>query len=185
MPERNVPPCVHALPLLLLLLAGCAPRGSAGAAPPPPTETRVQRGSDVILIRNEGGRVEAEVGAPLLRVWEALGATYEALEIPLETIEPAQGKVASPRFRARRIAGERMSHWVDCGGSMTGPRADSYLVRLTVTTTLRPAGDDATRLLTSVDATARPADVSGNEIHCSSKGTLGEAIAERVRARVG
>ena len=172
-----------ALAALLPVLA-CAPPASSGDLAPAEVESRVSDGADSFLIRNETSLVEGEVEAPLPRVWSALRETYESLDLPAGAVEDAAGRLSSGRHRARRVGGQRMSRWLDCGQSMTGPRADTWEVYLSVTSSVAPAGGDVTRLATTLEASARPADVSGNEVHCSSKGTLEAAIADGVRERV-
>lgn len=169
-----------------LLASACAAPSSPADRPPAPqeVETRVEEGAASAILRTRASALDAEIDAPLDRTWEALRATYEAMDIPLGTFEPAEGQLGSPRFRARRIGGERMSRWVDCGSGINGPRADTYQVHPVVTSWVRPAGAGATTLTTVVQATARPVDVSGSEVQCRSRGRLEEAIASAVQERV-
>ena len=84
----------------------------------------------------------------------------------------------NPTARSRRIGGQRMSRYFECGqGAMGRPRADEYDVTYSIFSWLVTNEDGKTVLLTELDGSARPSSVSSNPIHCSSKGTLEERIA--------
>lgn len=112
--------------------------------------------------------------------WGVLGHTYDQLGIPIEYADPGSSGLGNPGFLARRIDGDRMAAFLDCGSDFAGPLANQHDITLTVVTTLAPAGPESTEVTTLVDAWCRPRAVSGNQLHCTSKGVLERRIAESV-----
>jgi hypothetical protein len=88
-------------------------------------------------------------------------------------------------FTARNLDGERMSHYLDCGRSNSGPRANLYDVTLTISTRVADSPDSEAVLATTVDAWAKPRMTNGNPVHCLSKTTLEQRLAEVVAERLG
>jgi hypothetical protein len=106
---------------------------------------------------------------------------YEILRIPEAGADPEKKAFGNLEFRARRIEGERLSRYIDCGmGATAVPNADSYQVTMSVLTRLAPAEDGGTVVETTVDANGKPRNVSGNPVHCQSIGTLETRVAELV-----
>jgi len=113
--------------------------------------------------------------------WTALAAVYEQLEIPVSVSDSMRWLVGNARVQARRIGGERISRYLECGqASMGRPRADQYEVTYSIFSRLQQEQDGRTILVTELDASARPSSVSTNPVHCSSKGTLEVRIADLV-----
>ncbi len=175
---------------LLALLApiwgwGCASSGSSSEedAMPTPAQTRsVVRidGYRPVEIFNEPGigmrTIDAEVGM----AWRVLGGVYEQLGIPVAQSDPNGRQLGNPGYLARRVDGERMNSVVDCGSDFSGPLANQYDITLTVITKLTAKGPENTQVVTVMDAYGRPRAVSGNSIHCTSRGVLEMKIAQKV-----
>lgn len=70
-----------------------------------------------------------------------------------------------------------MGRYLDCGNSLTGPRANEYDVALSIVTRVNPVSSDSTVIETTLDANARPRATSGSSVHCISKGELETRIA--------
>jgi hypothetical protein len=84
-----------------------------------------------------------EVPFPAARTWAAVLATYEALKLPSEVRDSANGRVETGVFHRRGdIGGKQISTYLSCGVGITGPYADSYRVYMIVTTTIVPRGPD-------------------------------------------
>jgi hypothetical protein len=95
--------------------------------------------------------------------------------------DPVTRRLGNPTVRGRRIGGERLSRYFECGQALLGrPLADQYDVTYSIFSSLAEAGDGRVVLVTELDGSARPASVSTNPIHCESKGTLEQRIADMV-----
>ena len=113
-------------------------------------------------------------------VWSLLPSVFERLQIETSVVDPGSLIIGNPGYRAGRVEGRRLSTYLDCGSGLTGPRADLYLVTLQWMVQLGSAPNGGTMVTTSMDAYARPRDVSGNNLHCVSKGTLERRIEELI-----
>lgn len=125
---------------------------------------------------------EDTIGAPLDAVWNALPGAYVQLDIPLASVNPDARLLGNDGFRAQgRLGEERISSYIHCGRTMTGSIADEADVFFVVLTQLQEVDAGRTRVVTLVDATARPSATSGNSVRCSSRGRLERALHRRVR----
>ncbi len=170
---------------MVLALAACGACASSGQGAPragPETVSRVfTPGGGGAEMYNEPGVGSRLVDAPLDSVWLALPRVYELLGIPDAGADPQQMMFGNLGYRARRVEGERLSKYVDCGmGTTAVPNADQYRVTLSVFTRLTPGDDGGTMVVTTVEATGKPRAVSGNPVYCQSKGTLEARVAELV-----
>lgn len=138
-----------------------------------------------IEITNEASVRVQTIPAASDVAWGVLGGIYAQLDIPVVASDPSTMTLGNPGYTARRVGGDRMSTFVDCGDNLTGARADQYNVTLTVMTALTAKGPESTELLTMVDAYGKPRSVSGNSIHCPSRGTLERRIAQLVAEALG
>ena len=117
--------------------------------------------------------------------WSVLGGVYAQLDIPVETSDPRTMQIGNLGYSARRVGGDRMNTFVDCGSDLSGPLANLFEITLTVTTKLTSKGEDGTEVLTVVDAWGKPRAVSGNPVHCQSRGVLELRIAQEVAEALG
>jgi hypothetical protein len=150
-------------------------------------------GESVRVISRAGGaplevRTAAEtitpysLEAPADQVWQVLPQVYEKYGIELSLLDPERKMIGNTRFRPRRIDGTRLSQFFECGRGMTAtPNADRYDVTVFLVTTVREDDPETSTLLTEVNASAKPRDVSGSTVHCASKGTVELRIADAVR----
>ena len=169
--------------LAIAAVGACAAR-DPNVAPPPQTVTPVTitgsgGGIGSTEIRNDPRVVVRTIPAPLDAVWDALPKVYQTLDIPQAGADPGAKLFGNPQFRPRRIAGERMSAYLDCGAGFTAvPKADEYEVTISVLTRLTPDDYGGTVAATTVTATAKPRAESGNPVYCASKGTLETRVTE-------
>ena len=134
----------------------------------------------------EGSTSSHVIAAPGEDVWTALQVVYEELEIPLEVVNLARGYMGNPDFSPRRIGGQRLSRFLDCGYGVTAtPRADDYRVTMGVITRVGAAEGGGSSLVTELVANAEPRDVSGAAVQCTSKGRLETMIVEMVEEKLG
>jgi hypothetical protein len=78
-----------------------------------------------------------------------------------------------------------MSTYFDCGTGLGGPNADRYEVTIYMMVQLLGPLAQGTMVRTVVDAFAKPRDVSGNAVHCVSKGVLERRVVELMTETVG
>lgn len=138
-------------------------------------------GMGVTELHDDGRAAAHRVAFAPDSVWGVMPEVYERLGVPGHGAVPAERLYGARNFRARRIEGERLSAFVDCGtGPTATPRADEYDVRMTVVTRVLDSGDGGSRIETTVEAAARPRGVSGNAVDCASRGALESRIATLV-----
>src|SRR6266567_7498639 len=76
-------------------------------------------------------------------------------------------------FKSRTLGSHRMSEFVDCGQSMTGPKADSYRIYMTLLTTIDSDGSGGTKMETTFFPLGQ--DIAGgstDRMPCGSTGHL-------------
>ncbi|UCC26175.1 MAG: hypothetical protein JSU98_03535 [Gemmatimonadales bacterium] len=172
---------------LCLLLASCASSGQDGTGASdvaPDTRRRLNVGQTTIEMYNQAGIESRNLPAAVRDVWPVLEGVYAELEIPVTLIDPATWEFGNPAFQPRRVAGERLNSFIDCGSNFSGPLANLYEVDMSVVTKLVPVSD-STQVVTVVDAFARPRTTSGNQVHCQSREVLERRIIRLVAGRLG
>ncbi|MDE2752460.1 MAG: hypothetical protein OXI83_07790 [Gemmatimonadota bacterium] len=177
--------------LLATAAAGCASGGGGGsnedAAPLPPERRNVLRvaGYQAVEMYNEAGVGVRTLDVAAATVWSVVGGVYAQMEIPVEQSDPRLMQLGTPGYAARRIEGDRMNTFIDCGSNLAGPMANQYDITLSVVTRLTSKGPESTEILTMIDAYGRPRAVSGNPIHCQSRGVLEQRVAQRIAEALG
>ena len=134
-------------------------------------------------LENRSAVLTDTIPASLATTLRAVGGTYETLEIPVTRVVDAENRLETRNARVSRLGGERLSRFLDCGQGISGQRADSYRVSITLLTSVHTTEDGRSRLVADFDATARPRDHSGSEVYCSSRGTLERLLVDQVRTR--
>jgi hypothetical protein len=82
------------------------------------------------------------------------------------------------------IAGVRMSKYVGCGSSETGPTADSYRVTMSIISRVTPTSDGS-RIDTQLTAFAQDPGTSKGALSCTSLGALEQRIHALTAKHVG
>lgn len=176
---------------LAVTAAGCASGSGGGSdddrAPLPEQRRNVLRvaGYQPVEIYNEAGVGVRTLEMAAATVWGVVGGVYAQMEIPVEQADPRAMQLGTPGYSARRIERDRMNAFIDCGSDLAGPLANQYDITLAVMTRLTAKGPESTEILTMVDAYGRPRAVSGNPIHCQSRGELEKRIAQRIAEALG
>lgn len=171
--------------------AGCASGGGGGSnegtAPLPPERRNVMRvaGYQAVEMYNQAGVGVRTIDVAAATVWSVVGGVYTQMEIPVEESDPRVMQLGTTGYAARRIEGDRMNTFVDCGSNLAGPMANQYDITLSVVTKLTEKGPESTEILTMIDAYGRPRAVSGNPIHCQSRGVLEQRVAQRIAEALG
>ena len=174
--------------LWILALAGCAsapPRGT-----PAETPGRVIASGDSYDFRIDGasGADRMRIRATPEVAWIGLPGVYEALEIPVAHVDPSSRTLGNQRHQARRrLGGEPMSTYFNCGSTLSGPIATEYEMRISVISQIMPAENPAeAAIVTRVQAAARSRDgSSATDVPCASSGRLEQRIAELLNRSIG
>jgi hypothetical protein len=128
--------------------------------------------------------VAATVAAPPAAVWLAVKKVYLEIEIPVTVENPSARQIGNPNFnKTRTLAGKPMTEWVDCGNGMTGPKAASYRMYISLLTDVIPDGQGGTRVQTTFVPMGQ--DMMGNStdrISCGTTGRFEAFFLERVKA---
>jgi hypothetical protein len=173
--------------LLALATTDCAV-APPNAAPTTVTRLGVERrdgnNPNPIDLRHQPGVGRTTIPASLTSVWSELAGVLGQLEIAISHVDAGAGTIGNTGYRARRVEGEPMSRWLDCGRGPVRANADVYEVTLTVLVQLHPA-DNGTTVQTTVDAYARDRSTSGGSVHCLSWGNLERRVPELVLERLG
>jgi hypothetical protein len=177
------------------LLATTAACGLAAAGPGGSSQTPIfvttPEGRANLNLTHVDPAAANRVNAPPDAVWEALVQVYGALEVPVDVRSDAERGIGVRTWRTRRIAGQRMSRWVDCGAGVAGPYADSYSITLSLLSQVAAAeSGSGSTITTQLRASGRPTGgASGQTLTCLSKGTLEgyivQAVMERLEAASG
>lgn len=174
--------------LPLLLLGACASQTTTVPVGPERTTTvTIEMDNSTRELRLTPTRPathSAIAVVPLERAWQALPEVYAALGLSgAGVISQEQRRFgAGPLTLPRRVNGERVSKFLDCGATVSIPNADAYAVTVQVVTQLAGEGEAGTRVQTVMEAAARPRDTAGNTVDCTSTGALERLIAERLQA---
>lgn len=172
--------------LLLALLGGCA---TARATAEPELPARVIAAGETATFRVTGNE-EAQlysVRANASQVWRALPGVFETLEIPITHID-TNVRLIGNRDHAvsRRLGGEPLHRYLNCGSSMTGPVTRTHLVRLSLLVQVVEGEGDQALVQSLVDAEARSRQgvSGGGPITCGSTGRLEARIAQMLNETV-
>lgn len=173
--------------LAALALGACATATGDETLGAPKVTTVSTTGGATVAIESQpttGGR-SATIAAAPERVWEVLPAVYQGLGVTVGTINPAARVLGNTSLRLnRRLGGEPVSRFVECGTTATGfPIADAYRVEMSVMTGVAPMAPGS-RVETHVNAQAVNPSVSGAPVHCTTTGRLEQLIADRVKAHL-
>jgi hypothetical protein len=176
------------LSLSLIAVVGCA-SASTPIERPATTETvRVSgsgAGNIAMGMAAAAGANVATVNYTVDDVWRILPGVYDSFAIPLSTIQPTEHVIGNSGFNARRRLGNiPLPRLIDCGSTQGGPSAETYDIRLSILTQVRPGESGTTSIATTVDAMGRPVAFSGEYVRCSSTGVLESRIADAVKAQL-
>jgi hypothetical protein len=175
--------------LLVAVASACTPRAPYATEPAGTNlstlgVTSADGRSRSYDLRHQAGVGETTVMGSPSDVWAVLPSVFQQLEIEVTRVDAADAVMGNTGYRARRIEGERVSRFLDCGRGLLRPYADEYDVTLSVTVQLLAGAEQTTRVRTIVDAYARDRSVSSGALHCLSWGSLERRVAELVAERL-
>ena len=172
--------------LIPLLVAACAPNAEIPGARTDRAVVTVQTspgeaGQQLELTRRANiNSVALQVG--VAEAWAALPPIFEALGLPITAADRNAHALSSVQ-RLRRIGDKSVSSYFRCPGPY-GNLASSGDVYVSIQSQILPGdGGTGSTLRTQVDATAR-ASTGGNQVQCSSTGSVQQVIADALTKRL-
>src|ERR1700742_4792946 len=132
--------------LLLGLACGCASGGSTVQAADSPRQPTIFQSAETGTILGEAPHAATiEIAAPPATVWLAVKSVYLEMEIPITVENPGAHQIGNPNFiKSRQMAGQSMVNWVNCGSSMTGEKASTYRMYLSLLSSVNGDGKGGT-----------------------------------------
>jgi hypothetical protein len=154
-------------------LAACASASNQAANPPErvlaTTETGIVRAHEEIAS-------DSTITASPDSTFAAVQAAYQDLGIEIKMMDVATRQIGNRRFtKMYDIGGVRLSKYVGCGSSETGPTADSYRITMSILSRVTPT-PDGSRIDTQLTATAQDPGTSKGALSCTSLGGLEQRI---------
>ncbi|HEX4934122.1 MAG TPA: hypothetical protein VFV33_13125 [Gemmatimonadaceae bacterium] len=175
---QRLRPFVGALLVLMTLTPG------AGAQAP---QARAMLPGIDVPIMLDTMALEFPIAGPRDSIYAALTKVFQELRIPVQTANPKAGLLNNLNADiSRRLGGEPVSRYLDCGRGFSGNNADYYRITLAVSAWVEPATGEPRKLMVAIAASGR--DPSGTRSYysqCTSRGDLEKRIARRVQEIVG
>lgn len=170
---------------LAAALLACAQPDGGTRSPAPEIPARVQIGGAGVfmVVESTGGAGDAvahEVPVRAEGVWRALPRTFDEAGLRgAGVIDASRRTFGYPNaVIPRSVAGTRLSSFLSCGQTPGGDNADVHRVTGSIVAVVRPAAEpDRAVVEVTVDAAARPREVSGGAVRCSSNGRLERLLA--------
>lgn len=173
--------------LVLLALAGCASAGNVPDETTPRQATLYSSPETGMIMAERPRAATAPIAAPPATVWLAVKKVYADLEIPLVVENPSSRQIGNPNFtRTRQFGGRPMAELVDCGSGMTGPKAATYRMYISLLTQVIPDAKGGTTIQTTFVPMGQ--DMSGNSsdrIPCGTTGRFEQYFIEQVKMTLG
>lgn len=168
----------------MLLLAGCA-SAPVGGSDATPKQAAIFTSAETGTIMGERPRaVTAMMPQEPATVWAAVKKVYADMDVPVVVENPAAHQIGNPNFfKSRQMAGQAMSLLVDCGSGMTGPKASTYRIYMSLLTDVSGNAKGGTIVQTTfVPIGQDMAGGSSDRIPCGSTGRLELMFLDRVKA---
>jgi hypothetical protein len=170
--------------LSLIALSACASGGSTSRPDETVRISGVTGTGNLKITSNQYAHV-SRISSPVDKVWLAMPGAFEALSIPISSVDTLTHAIANDGLKLRRVLGKTpLSRFIDCGNTQIGENADSYDVHLTIQVQLKPDEGGNTKLETMFEAMAKPVSFSREYSRCSTRGVLEQRLAEAVKAQL-
>lgn len=168
-----------------LLLAACSTAGPAsmGGGPDVPVSHNPTGTGGEFHIQPDLVVASLEVPAGADKAWPALLTVFDELEIPAREVDLATYTIRNRRWVvSRRVGGQRLSEFLDCGRSASGFNADTHRLQLEIASRIVAQGADRSRVETQIQGIGMNMEgTSNSRVACTSNHQLEFAIAQRVR----
>ena len=171
--------------LSLVTVAACSTAaGSAATTARPDQTVRVMGVGGGTSLTSDPSATHA-LAFSVQQVWLALPGAFDELGVPVQTLDPVKHRIGNEGFTAHhRLKNVPLSRYIDWGTSQMGQNADDYDVRLSFMAQAMPGDGGTTKLITTIDAAARPATYAQDYTQCTSKGNLEARLIELVKAKL-
>jgi len=183
------------IPALALLLTGCAssPDTPAGTADTPYDAPELFRPGDRLAegtisnIQPGVDRVSHGIEASPDAAWDALVQVYRNIGIEIAGQDNGRRVINNPDLRVtRRLGGERLSRYLECGSGSIGGFADRFRIQMNILSQVEESPEGLSTLHTTIQAVGdNPEGTSNTRVPCSSTHQLEHRIAAEVEALVG
>jgi len=132
-------------------------------------------------------RISLGIAASPDAVWEALVQVYGDLGIEIAGANPSTRSLNNPKFVvSRRLGGERLSRYLECGSGSIGGFADHFRIQMNILSQVVAKPDGQSTLHTTIQAIGdNPEGTSNTRVPCSSTQQLERRIAAEVAELVG
>jgi hypothetical protein len=158
---------------MALFLTACATASNQTENPPERVLATMETGT---VRSHDPMATDSTISASPDSAFAALQSAYQDLGIEIKIIDPAGREIGNRRFtKMYDIAGVKMSKYVGCGSSETGPTADSYRITMSIISRVIPA-PEGSRIDTQLTATAQDPGTSKGALSCISLGGLEQRI---------
>jgi hypothetical protein len=174
--------------IILLAVTACASGGATTTNDATPRQATIfSDPSTPTLLAERPRAVGITIAKPPAAVWLAAKKVYSDFEIPLTVENPSTHQMGNADFyKSRQIAGQPMVQFVDCGSGMTGPKASSYRIYMSLLTTIAGDGKGGTTIQTTfVPMGQDVTSGSSDRIVCGSTGRLELLFLDKVKANAG
>ncbi|NUQ21658.1 MAG: hypothetical protein HOQ09_11970 [Gemmatimonadaceae bacterium] len=171
---------------LLVACAACASTATTAGSTAVSANPEVLTDAHGNVLRTTDVAATTTVDAKPTDLLRALVASYDAVGVPADVVDPAQQLVSRTSMTmSRTFKGARLSALFDCGQGQFGPRADDGRVTLSIAS--RVVGSAApVSLTTRVDASVMPNDgAASSRVRCGSRGILEERIRREAFRQLG
>lgn len=172
---------------LLCFVTACASAGNTVEDTTPKQAAIFQSAETGTLLAERPRATAMTVAATASNVWLAVKAVYAELEVPITVENVGAHQLGNANFnRSRAIAGQPMSQLVDCGSGMTGPKAMSYRIYISLLTQVTPNANGTTTVQTTFVPMGQDVSAgSSDRIPCGSTGRFEQLFLDRVKATLG
>ena len=172
--------------LLLCTLCGCASAGTTSENTTP-KQAAIFSGEQGTIFAERPRASMATIVAPPAAVWLAAKKVYADLDIPLAVENTSTHQMGNPNFfKSRTFAGEPMSQLVDCGSGMTGPKAATYRIYISLLTSIATDGKGGTTVQTTFVPMGQDISAgSADRIPCGSTGRFEANFVDRIQKTLG
>jgi len=173
--------------MLVLLACGCASSGNTAESVTQKPPTIYAGDQTTATIIGEKPRASmAPIAVAPAAVWMAAKQVYASIDVPLGIENAAAHVMGNQNFyKARQMAGQPMTQFVDCGSGMTGQKAASYRIYMSLMTDISADGKGGTLVQTTFTALGQDVtEGSSDRIPCGTTGRLESLMLERIKEAV-
>jgi hypothetical protein len=143
----------------------------------PSTNERVLATTDAGTVRShDANAADSTIEATPDLVFAALAEAYKDLGIEVKFLNSPTKQIGNKRFsKMYDIVGVKLSKYVGCGSTETGPAADNYRVTMSIVSQVIPSGTGS-RVSTQLSAFAEDLGSSKGVLSCLTLGGLEQRI---------